>query len=365
MNEAPPDPRRHADFPSSQAPAPRANPLLEGHDEAERRLAHAAATGRLAGAWLIGGPKGIGKATLAYRLARHLLAGAPLGEDAPAAAADKLARFAGGAHGGLLAIETGWNRQGRRRGEIVIEEIRRLEPFFRRSAAEGGWRIAVIDGAELMNRSAANAALKLIEEPPAGALAVLISHAPARLPATLASRCRKLFLRPLAAEKVAELLQRYLPELAADERLPLARLAQGSIGRALALAELGGLALYRDMLALIATAPALDRLALHDLADRLARHGDAAHIVLDFLASWLARLVRQAATGGRAADGFEGVAAGEGEAMARLAGAGSLDRWVEVWDKTIRLRERAASLNLDRKQVVLAAFGAFDAAARS
>lgn len=362
MSEA--DPRRHADFPSSRAPAPRANPMLDGHGEACRRLAQASADGRLAGAWLIGGPKGIGKATLAYRLARHLLAAAPLEGTARLEGDPQLARVASGAHGGLLTVEAGCNRQGRRRGEIVIEDIRRLAPFFHRSAGEGGWRVVVIDGAELMNRSAANAVLKLVEEPPARALAVLVSHAPARLPATLASRCRKLFLRPLAAERVALLLERYLPELAADERLPLARLAEGSIGRAMALAELGGLALYREMLALVGAAPAIDPVALHGLADRLGRHGNdaACRTVLDFLASWLARLVRQGAAGG----GFEGIVAGEGEAMAKLAGTGgSLDRWVEVWEKTVRLRERADSLHLDRKQVVLAAFGALEAAARN
>jgi len=370
-DDDPVDPREHPDFPESQAPAPRANADLIGHAEAERRLAAAAADGTIAGAWLLGGPFGIGKATLAYRLARHLLAGG--GNDLFGEAGDSLAldeadpafgRVAGGSHGDLLTVELGLNKQGKKRTEIVIDDVRALEPFFHQSAGEGGWRVAIIDGADLMNRNAANAALKLIEEPPRHSVVLLVSHAPARLLPTIRSRCRKLSLRPLKDEQVALLLERYMPDAVAEEdRLPLARLAEGSAGRAMQLADMGGLDLYREMMRLIAEAPRMDPAATHAMADRLGRAGqaDACRTVLDFLSGWIAGLVRQG-TGAGTAPLI--VLPGEDALRERLAQGGNLERWVDVWEKIARLRDRADSLNLDRKQVMLAVFGALEAAAR-
>tara|TARA_B100000676_G_scaffold133226_1_gene132255 strand:- start:5699 stop:6823 length:1125 start_codon:yes stop_codon:yes gene_type:complete len=363
--------REHPDFPESQAPAPRANADLLGNAEAERSLAQAAADGTLAGAWLIGGPEGIGKATLAYRLARHLLAGG--GNDLFGGAADTLAideaepafaRVAGGSHGDLLTVELGLNKQGKKRTEIVVEDIRRLEPFFRQSAGEGGWRIAVIDGADLMNRNAANAALKLIEEPPRQSLVILVSHTPAKLLATIRSRCRKLNLRPLKDEQAAVLLERFLPDMAEEDRLPLARLSGGSPGRAMRLEQMGGLDLYREIMALMADAPHMDPAALHALADRLGRSGQApaCRTALDFLSAWLAGLVRYAS---RPDTPLNTVVTGEEALISRFAARGNLEHWVDVWEKITRLRDRADSLNLDRKQVVLAVFGAVEAAVRT
>ncbi|MBC6439371.1 MAG: DNA polymerase III subunit delta' [Rhodospirillales bacterium] len=371
VDDDPIDPRAHPDFPDSAAPAPRANPDLIGHTEAERRLAQAAGDGTIAGAWLLGGPKGIGKVTLAYRLARHLLAGG--GQDLFGDSSSNLAidpadstfgRVAGGGHGDLLAVELGLNKQGKPRTEIVVEDIRRLEPFFRQSAGEGGWRIAIVDGAELMNTNAANAALKLIEEPPPQSVVILVSHAPARLLPTIRSRCRMLTLRPPKPEQTTILLEDYLPGLAEDDRMPLARLANGSPGRAMALVDLGGLDLYRELLALISEAPRIDPRALHAIADRLGRYGNdkSCRTALDFLNDWVARLVRGAAAGG---EGWHDIVGGERQLMERYAQTGDLARWVGVWEKVAGLRDRADSLNLDRKQVVLAAFGALEAATRT
>jgi len=363
------DPRRHPDFPDTGAPAPRANPELLGHREAESRLAAAIDSGSIAGAWLIGGPEGIGKATLAFRAARRLLAGGGgdlFGGIPEGLAVDEahpvFARIAAGGHGGLLTIGLSLNERGRLRSEIVVDDVRRMGPFFRQSAGEGGWRVALIDGAELMNPSAANAALKLVEEPPARSVVFLVSHAPARLLPTIRSRCRKLNLRPLETEQAAALLERYLPDLDEADRMPLARLSEGSPGRALKLHALGGLDLYRELVGVLARLPRLDPQDLHGLADRLGRYGNerACRTALEFLEAWLARLVRGAASGGEPL-AFVG---GEAEAMGRLAGGRALERWVAVWEKTARLRDTADSLHLDRKQVILAVFGALQAAAR-
>ena len=360
----------HPDLPSARAPAPRAAADLIGHGAAERLFLEAAQAGRLAGAWLLAGPEGIGKATLAFRVARFLLAGGP-GKDlfgAPGdltvdAAEPVFHRVAAAAHADLLTVERSVNQKtGRMRGEIVIDDVRRMLPFFHQSAGEGGWRIAVVDGAELMNRSAANAALKLIEEPPHRSLVLLVSHAPSRLLPTIRSRCRTVPIQALKTEQVGLLLERYRPDLDAADRQPLAILAEGSPGRALRLAELGGLELFRDLIALLSRLPRLPPDEVHALADRLARPTNdmAFRTTLDLLRWWLARLVRQGA--GRAS--AEPVVEEERDLIARLAALPGLERWLDVWEKVGRLQERAISVNLDRKQVVLSSFGAMEHAAR-
>jgi DNA polymerase-3 subunit delta' len=365
------DLRTHPDLADALAPAPRATADLIGHAAAENRFLEAARAGRLAGAWLITGAEGIGKATLAFRLARFLLAGGA-GQDLFGAPGDLAVdeadpvfhRVAAGAHGDLLTVERTPNpKTGKMRSEIVVEDVRRMQPFFHQSAGEGGWRVAIVDGAEQMNRNAANAALKLIEEPPKQSVVLLVSHAPARLLPTIRSRCRTVPLKGLKTEQVELLLERYRPDLDQADHRPLATLADGSPGRALRLAELGGLDLYRDLIGLMAKLPALAPAEVHGLADRLARASNdmAFRTTLDLLRWWLARLVREGA-GGQAP---EPVVAEERELIARLTARPGLERWLDVWEKVGRLQERAISVNLDRKQVVLSSFDAMENAARA
>ena len=353
-------------------PQPRQTAELFGHQAAERQLVDAWASGRLPHAWLIAGPRGIGKATLAYRFARFLLhAGTAPGLFGPP---DSLAvdpedpvfrRIASGGHADLMGVARGWDEKRKRwRGEIVVDDVREVGGFLRLTAAEGGWRVVVVDSADEMNLNAANAILKCLEEPPERAVLLLVSHAPGRLLATIRSRCRRLVLQPLAEEVVARVVARHFPELPPADLAALARLAEGSAGRALALAAADGLAVYRQLAALLNRLPALDGEALHGLGDRLARaDADALwQAVRALLQGWLARLVRTGALG--PAQVPEAVP-GEAEAMARLTRPASLDRWVEVWEKTHRLLGQSDTANLDRKQVLLEVFFALEEAARA
>ncbi len=365
----------------AEIPAPRANPLLIGHAAAEGTLLRAWQSGRMPHAWLITGPRGIGKATLAYRFARFALkeggaaeqGGLFGGPAAPAAPADTLAvdpshavfrQVASGGHEDLFTLERGLIHPETKKptNEIVVGHVRRVTEQLRRTTE--GWRIAVVDEAEAMNLSAENAFLKLLEEPPAKALILLVSHAPGRLLPTIRSRCRLLAMPPLPDADVEALLQRYRPELAAADRAVLVRLAEGSIGRALDLEARGGAELYGEVLALLEKLPKLDIPALHAFAERMARRGgegeDATagfRTTVELLADWTARLVKFAA-------GAAGAWEGEQPLLNRLAPRGPLP-WAGAGDRIRKLGTDTDELNLDRKQALIAAFQAVEQAAVS
>ncbi|MEQ8965232.1 MAG: DNA polymerase III subunit delta' [Azospirillaceae bacterium] len=369
---------------SVTAPKPRATVELIGHLEPERAMLHAATSGRLPHAWLLGGPPGIGKATLAFRFARFVLSGrAEEGGGLFGEAPDSLfvpddhptaRRIAARGHADLLTIERPPVKEDRdkdidedakrRMRDIPVDEVRRIGPFLRMTAAEGGWRVVVVDEAERMNRAAANALLKLLEEPPNRALILLVAANPGRLLPTIRSRCRRLDLAPLAEAEVADWLAVHAPEMAAEDRSALARLSEGSPGRAAALAAVGGVEIYRRLIDLMADWPRIDRDRVHGLADRMV--GGAAADSLwsafgDLLEWWLSRLVRAAAAG-RLPDGTEGE---EGRLIDRLVREGSLDRWIEVWEKSRALLERADAAALDRRTTLITVFATIEAAGRS
>jgi DNA polymerase-3 subunit delta' len=357
------------------APLPRENPELVGQGAAERALLDGWNSGRLPHAWLIAGRPGVGKATLAYRFARFVLREGAQPTDAGLFGAtnpDTLAvapddpvfrRVAASGHADLLTVEREYDdRRGRLRTEIGVDQIRAVAEFLHLTAAEGGWRVVVVDALDALNLNAANALLKVLEEPPANALLLLVAHAPGAVLPTVRSRCRLLRLPPLDAATLDGLLARLRPDLGAGERASLVGLAEGSAGRALDLIERGGLEVYRDMLALFGGAPRLDVDALHQLGDRLARaSGQAAYEgFTDLYGWWLGRLIRAGASGAAIPE----IVAGERAIGAALIERAGLDRLVEVWENSTHLFARAESLNLDRKQVVLNAFLALDRDAR-
>lgn len=354
-----------------EVPAPRANPALAGHEAAESVLLRAFRSNRLPHGLLITGPHGIGKATLAFRFARFLLAqaagagggllaAAPPGSLAIGPEHPVFPRVASGGHADLMTVERGFDvKRKRERSEIVVEDTRRIGAFLHLTPAEGGWRIVIVDTADEMNRNAASALLKILEEPPSRAVLILVSDNPGRLLPTIRSRCRRLPLRPLAATTVSDLLERYRRDLGPRDRADLVELGEGSIGRALELAEEGGVDLHRRLLALLEKLPAVDGAALQGFADRVARWGadDAWYAFADLMPATLARVIALAAKPEAAGEGADA-------RLARLMRRRGLDRFVEVWEKITHLFAQADAVNLDRKQVVLNAFFALEEAAR-
>ena len=350
---------------------PRDNSSFLGHETAEAEILSAWNQDRFAHSWLISGPRGIGKAALAYRLARFVLAGGGAGNlfgepDSLTVAEDDpvFRRIAGNAHADLKVVERNYDaKRERRRDEIVVDDVRGLVSFFSMTAAESAWRVAIVDSADEMNRNAANALLKTLEEPPTHGLVILIAHVPGRVAATLRSRCRRLSLRPLAPDLVGQIIAQHRPDIAEDKRQALGRLANGSPGEALALADSDGLALYEEIVGLISGLPAVDMLAVHKLGDRLNRReeGDAFRTVANLLPRWLERMISGAAAGTFPPP----VVTGEAEIMARLAQTGGLERWCEVWEKVRDLLSATNSVNLDRKQVLLNVFSTLQTTSRA
>src|SRR6202521_1044427 len=258
--------------PQIAAVHPRQTSLLAGHREAEAALLNAYRTGRIPHAWLIGGTQGIGKATLAYRMARFVLAHRnPLGSDVRRAEtlnvdrSDPVARHvAAGAHGGLLTLERTLNDKGVMRTVITVDETRETISFFGSTAALEGWRVCIVDTVDELNPNAANALLKILEEPPQQSLFLLVSHAPARVLPTILSRCRKLLLRPLGTEDVIRAASQATGIAADDPALSeAAEAADGSVARALTLLGGDAIKLHQRTAALLATLPRGDPRELH------------------------------------------------------------------------------------------------------
>jgi DNA polymerase-3 subunit delta' len=326
-------------------PEPRANPEFFGHEAAAAALVEAALSGRLHHAWLMAGPAGIGKETLAWRFTRWLLAGmpeAPKGK--PPLYLDPshpvFRRVAAESHADLLTIDADTLRGDRKRNDINVDAARLIPGFMNKTAAEGGWRVVVVDGVETMNLQAQNAILKVLEEPPARASLLLVSSAPARLLPTIRSRCRRLDLFPLGDVEMQALLTRLLPDAPAADRAKLAEMAEGSPGRAMQLAEGDGLELQALVEDCLANLKRPDPARFHAVAERcLADRGGSAFVTfMALLRGRIAGALRQAA---------------RGEAAPAWIAAHPLAAWPALWDRLGRLVDETERLNMDRKQAVL------------
>ncbi|MGE0232606.1 MAG: DNA polymerase III subunit delta' [Flavobacteriaceae bacterium] len=313
-------------------------PALIGQEAAEEELARAISSGRLHHGWILAGPSGIGKATLAYRAARYLLAygaGKAEAETLDADPAHPACRqINAGAHPGLLTLAPPQPEPGRRAGLIPVEQVRKVGRFLGATSGEGGWRIVVIDPADGLNRAGQNAILKLLEEPPRQSLFLIVAHQPGRLLPTIRSRCRILELEPLSESAVRRILTEAGFE--AGDKLDLAvRFANGDVERAAQIA--GGE--YDDALPALAdvidTLPAVDTEKAMALAGMTGGAGGEVlfEIVTEALCGWLRATVRGAAEG---------------------AAAAALAPYPALWGRITERAGETRGYNLDRSHCVLA-----------
>ncbi len=350
-------------------PHPRVTERLLGQEQAAAAFLDAYNQGRLHHAWLITGPKGIGKATLAWNIARFLLAqdadadalfSAPpdslhIGPDNPV-----FHRVAALSEPGLFLCRRGWDEKKKKlKTVITVDEVRKLKAFFALSATEGGWRIAIVDAVDEMNPSAENALLKILEEPPAKTLILLASHQPAKLLPTIRSRCRELRCQPLPPDTLQQVMQQAGLDTDTDFAA-LTELSGGSAAEAINLLANDGLALYHDILSLLATAPRMNRPRITALADSCG--GGTAKARYDMVVHLLTLALSRLALAG--AKGGSGDIAAEASLAARLsANARQAQIWaVLVQEITARI-DHARAVNLDPAMVILDTFIKIDSAA--
>lgn len=350
----PADPAREGIEPGDlpDVPRPREQTGFVGHAEAEAAFVAALRSGRLHHAWLIGGPRGIGKATLAYRIARWLAANTrwtdvpdllDVRPDAPAAR-----QVAALSHPNLVALRrvqgAGIKTMPTR---IAVDAARKALDLFATTAGNDGYRVCIVDSAEDLNPNSANALLKMLEEPPPRSLFLIVSHAPGRLLPTIRSRCRKLLLRPLAHEEVRAVIAGFPPPFAQPDAASSARaaaLSEGSVARAVAMLDPVTARLIDEVGALLAGLPAPEWRRVLKLAEGLTGREaeDRFSILLETVERFVAAEIDRR----------------QGEGPARLA------RLVEAADRIASSAREAAIYNLDRRPLVLSLFGALEGAMR-
>jgi DNA polymerase-3 subunit delta' len=335
----------------SAVPHPRETHVLFGQSAVETTLLNAYRSGRIPHAFLIVGPKGIGKATLAYRMARFVMAhpdpAAPEVQKASSLAVsenDPVARrIAAQGQPDLLIIERVVNDKGVLHKLIRVEDVRETVPFFGSTAREGGWRIAIVDAVDELNASGANALLKVLEEPPERALLLLVSHSASRVLPTIRSRCRILTLRPLEPADLGAAIAAATGRNAADpETVQAVAAADGSVARALAMLDGDALELRQHASAMLDRLPATDTKALHALGEAIAGT-DAAPLsaFLDTVNDWLSAQLDQ-----------------------EQGGIARLNRLAEASERINEAVRDAETYNLERKPLVFSVFGLLAEATR-
>lgn len=345
------------------APHPRETRQVFGQDEAQQGFLAAWRQGRLHHAWLLTGQRGIGKATLAWKIARFLLAAEDdpvtadsLETDADSPLAHRLRNLA---EPRLFLLRRGANERGSALSQfITVDETRALRSFLSLSAADGGYRVVIIDAIDEMNPAAANAVLKLLEEPPPKTVFLMISHQPAQLLPTIRSRCRILRLTRLSTENLARALRQAGGRIDAQDSAALSELAGGSVGEAFRLSNLDGISQYRDLVQTLSSLPDLDPAKAIALAEKANVDFD---LILWLIDRFLSRLARSAANHPPANE----AAQGEADLLARLAPHPSSARhWAELAQTlTPRIRQGRA-VNLDPVALLMDTLLRIEATAR-
>ena len=344
------------------APHPRMTQTLFGHGAAEAEFLAAYNTGRLHHGWLISGPRGVGKATLAWKIARFLLAQpaqdggmfappAPtsldIPQDSPITRRSKAL-----AEPRLFLLRRGLNdKETALSQDLRVSEVRKMRSFFTLSAADGGRRVAIVDSVDDLASEGANALLKTLEEPPVATTLLLISHQPAKLLPTIRSRCRTLRLGPLSPDDLAAALAQANGSaggggLGPQQAAALGELAAGSVGAAFRMTNLDGLQLYAALIEIMSSLPKLNRTLAIKMAEAGAARGAEARfdLIVGLLDLFLARLARFGALG----QALPEAAPGEAALLQRLSpGPNAARAWADLAQSLGIRARRGKAVNLD------------------
>ncbi|MDI1226914.1 MAG: DNA polymerase III subunit delta' [bacterium] len=345
--------------------SPKSNPDLLGHEAVEAALLADFNAGRMPHALILSGPSGIGKATLAYRIARFLfkqgggqeagLFGEPEKPSTLHVSAEDpvFRRVVSGGHADLVVVERELDeKKGKLKQDIPVDSVRDIKHKLHSKAAEGGWRVAIVDSAEYLNATGQNALLKVLEEPPSKTLLILTTSQPGSFLPTIRSRCRMVNMDPLPPATLAKLLEKFIPTIGDGEKDAISRYAEGSIGQALQFYADGGMALYGELLKTVSTIPALDIVALHNNAEKLSREEQKYETCRAILTGWCQRLAQVEARGTRVTD----MMPGDGVILQKLLDQFPPRHFLLTWEKMSQMFRQAEWSNLDKRQALIGAF---------
>ncbi len=346
-----------------------------GHEAVEKEFLSLLQNGKCPHAVIFSGLQGIGKATFAFRLARFALkhgkadtAQGGMFDDAPAVYPetmdidpnDPVCRLvASGAHPDLLVLERGIDEKGKDKQALDVAQLRKVAPFLRMTASEGGWRVVIVDDADTMNRNAQNALLKILEEPPENVLLILVAHRSGALIPTIRSRCRVINFKPLETQVIQTLMNKQGHSLSMSEYETLVRLSAGSIGKALQLMGEGGLEVLSRIIGVFEDYPEWRETDIHMLADEYARLENArSYQSFQELMTWLAGELARAK-----ARGEQGVVRPLDDAVFQdILKNSSLETLVKNCENLQSHFDNISRANLDKRQGVMEAFSLMRAA---
>jgi DNA polymerase III subunit delta' len=338
---------------------PHNNPLLIGHEESEKIFLDAFISGKLHHAWILHGIEGIGKATLAYKIARFLISGIGEGggmlNETPTSIdlSDIHETFrvnSSQACPDLLVVEREFDeKKGKYKKEITVDNIRKINEFMHKTSSDGNYRVIIVDGADKMNRNSQNAILKVLEEPPAKTIILLTANNIGAFLPTIKSRCRSLKLNPLSSENISELLTRFCPTITDEEKQKIALLSEGSIGEAMQIHTSDGLQVYEDLLALLSKN--LDTKQLHKFCEEYgnSKNDDKYQLLTKMLESFLSKRILSSAKGCP----IENILGIENVILDDIA----VETLIKMQEDIKKLISDAEISNLDRSNVLLYMFG--------
>jgi len=343
---------------------PRDSQLCVGHENVEAQILSFINSGNIPHALIFSGVNGIGKSTFAFRLARYLLKngvggsadGGLFGDAPPPAtslsisAEDPIFRqVSSGGNPDLLSIGRPMDeRKGTQKNNLDVDTARKVTPFLRKTASDGGWRVVIVDDADTMNRNAQNALLKILEEPPKNALLILVCHRLGNMIPTIRSRCRVIDFEPLSQDNLATLMQKEIGDsLPADEQEILSFLSEGSIGTAKTILETGGIETAQNVFDVLQRSP-VDKAEIHKLSNGVSKDEVFKNIERVFLKTIEAVVFSKARNQNLSAP------------ISRINFDGDLEYWLKKYEAMKAHFSQAWRGNLDKKLSTLNAFMLFE-----
>ena len=332
---------------------PKDNAYLIGCEEAEKMFLEAWKNNSLHQSWLISGIKGVGKTTLAYKIARFLLSDDKEKRDDLSSLdispnSNTFRQIAKGSHPEFKLIERGYIEKDRKKivkaikdgnymsddemaslkksSIISVDDVRTINEFLSKKSADGKWRVVLVDSVDEMNTSSANAILKILEEPPHKSIILLVSHNPAVLLPTIKSRCAKLHLAPLKENQVASLLRRYRADLNEDVIKKLASISGESIGKAISYADGNALEMYEDIYSLAISGKNFKTAEMLKFCDNVVTDEESYNLFKELVLKFLSEQARS---------------------------ANKIEDTADMYDKATKTFRETEALNLDKRQAVM------------